>query len=271
MTSRPGPTPDPAPPAGHGSAPGSEADPAPAHHHLLPEAHLHLRVPVSEPDRVVGEDRILTVPNLITLTRLLCLPLYLWLLLSQDDRAAAAALLAVLGATDWADGYVARHFHQVSTLGKTIDPVADRLLFLVAVGGIIAVDGAPRWFSIAVLTREVVISAAALALAALGAKRIDVTWVGKAGTFALMFAFPLFLGGTSDVGVASLLWTLGWVAGIPGLLLAYWALILYLPLARRALREGRAERAGVAADAVAPVDARPQTGLPAAPPDRAPG
>jgi phosphatidylglycerophosphate synthase len=175
MKSRPGPAPEP--------TPGPEAGRPPSYPHLLPEAHLHLQVPVSEPDPIVGEDRILTVPNLITLARLLCLPLYLWLLLSQDDRVAAAALLAVLGATDWADGYVARHFNQVSSLGKVFDPVADRILFLVAVGGIIAVDGAPRWFSIAVLAREVVISGAALALAASGARRIEVTWVGKAGTF----------------------------------------------------------------------------------------
>jgi cardiolipin synthase len=237
----------------------------------VPHAHLHLQVPVSEPDAVVGEDRILTVPNLITLGRLLCLPLYLWLLLAQDDRAAAAILLAVLGATDWADGYVARHFHQVSTLGKIMDPVADRLLFFVAIGGIIAVDGAPRWFSIAVLAREVVVSAATLGLAALGAKRIDVTWFGKAGTFGLMFAFPLFLGGTSDVAFADVLWALGWVAGIPGLVLAYWALVLYVPLAQRALREGRAERAARPEATALPVRMEPETGLPAAPPDAGPG
>jgi cardiolipin synthase len=263
MKSRPGPAPEP--------TPGPEAGRPPSYPHLLPEAHLHLQVPVSEPDPIVGEDRILTVPNLITLARLLCLPLYLWLLLSQDDRVAAAALLAVLGATDWADGYVARHFNQVSSLGKVFDPVADRILFLVAVGGIIAVDGAPRWFSIAVLAREVVISGAALALAASGARRIEVTWVGKAGTFGLMVAFPLFLAGTSDLGVAPLSWALGWVAGIPGLLLAYWALVMYLPLARRALREGRAERAAGHGDRIAPAPGPAESGLPAAPPDTAPG
>ncbi len=101
--------------------------------------------------RPVGEvgdtSRILTVPNVITLVRLACLPLYLWLLLGRDNNAAAAVLLAALGATDWVDGYVARHFNQVSELGKILDPVADRLLFFVGIGGILAVGRRAAWRS----------------------------------------------------------------------------------------------------------------------------
>ena len=190
-----------------------------------------------------GEDRILTIPNAITMMRLLCLPVYLWLLFGQDNQAAAAALLGVLGATDWVDGYVARHFHQVSSVGKVLDPVADRLLFFVGVGAIIVDGAAPLWFCVAVLAREVVVALATLLLAALGARRIDVTWFGKAGTFGLMFAFPLFLGGSSTVSFATTLEALAWVAGIPGLVLSYYAAVLYLPIGVRALREGRADRA----------------------------
>ena len=80
-----------------------------------------------------GLDRILTVPNLVTLVRLACIPLYVWLLFGADRQTAAAVLLGALGATDWVDGYVARRFHQVSTLGKVLDPVADRVLVLTAV------------------------------------------------------------------------------------------------------------------------------------------
>ncbi len=101
----------------------------------------------TEPGRD-DESRILTVPNVITFVRLACLPLYLVILLGQDKRFAAALLLGALGATDWVDGYIARHFHQVSTLGKVLDPVADRLLFFVGIAGILLVDppGAPVWF-----------------------------------------------------------------------------------------------------------------------------
>ena len=98
------------------------------------------------------------MPNVISVVRLACLPLFLWLLFGRDNRAAAAALLAVLGATDWIDGYIARHWNQVSDLGKILDPVADRLLFFVGVGGIL-VDGAvPVWFAWAVLVREVLVA-----------------------------------------------------------------------------------------------------------------
>src|SRR6478736_3028572 len=138
------------------------------------------------PEPSPGEDRILTVPNLITLVRLSCLPLFVWLLLGEENQVAAALLLGALGATDWVDGYVARHFGQVSTLGKVLDPVADRLLFFTALVTIIVSGDAPLWFCIAVLVREVIVAVATLVLAAMGARRIDVTWFGKAGTFGLM-------------------------------------------------------------------------------------
>ena len=73
---------------------------------------------------------ILTVPNLVTVIRLACVPLFCWLLFERNDRTAAAWLLAVLGATDWVDGYLARRLHQVSELGKVLDPTADRIVVL---------------------------------------------------------------------------------------------------------------------------------------------
>lgn len=189
-----------------------------------------------------GEDRILTVPNLITLVRLACLPLFLYLLFGRDNRAAAAGLLAALGATDWVDGYVARRYHQVSNFGKILDPVADRLLFFVGVGAIMVDQSAPFWFSVAVLAREALVSLAVLGLAALGAKRIDVTWYGKAGTFCLMIAFPMFLASNSTVGWAPLAEVVAWGVGIPGLVLSYYAALLYVPIGLSALRDGRAAR-----------------------------
>ena len=80
-----------------------------------------------------------TWPNLVTIVRLLLLPVFLWLLFSTGHRALAAWLLAALGATDWLDGYLARRLDQVSNVGKVLDPVADRLLVMV---GLLAVAGA---------------------------------------------------------------------------------------------------------------------------------
>ena len=186
-----------------------------------------------------ASSRVLTLPNIVTIVRLSCLPLFLWLLFGAEDRAAAAWLLAALGATDWVDGYLARHMHQVSDVGKVLDPVADRLLFFVG-GGAILIDGAvPTWFAVTVLVRELLVGGATLALAALGARRIDVTWFGKAGTFFLMMAFPLFLGAESDISWADTAEVLAWLTGIPGLVLSLYSAVLYVPLARRALAEGR--------------------------------
>ena len=188
-------------------------------------------------------NRVVTVPNVVTIVRLGCIPLFLWLLFVAQNRAAAAVLLGVLGATDWLDGYVARRFDQVSELGKVLDPTVDRLLFIVCVGGIIIDGSAPLWFSVLVVIRELLVGGALVVLTLFGMKRFDVSWWGKAGTFGLMIAFPLFLlGSASDTPFSSLCWALGWMCGIPALAFSYYAAITYIPTMRRALREGREER-----------------------------
>lgn len=185
---------------------------------------------------------IVTLPNFITIVRLACLPVFLWLLFGQEDRAAAAWLLAALGITDWIDGYLARHLGQTSELGKILDPVADRLLFFVGAGGILIDGSVPVWFAVVVLARELLVAGATLMLAAMGAKRIDVTWWGKAGTFGLMVAFPLFLASHSDLSWEGIADDLAWIAAIPGLAFSLYAAASYVPIARRALAEGRAAR-----------------------------
>jgi cardiolipin synthase len=192
-----------------------------------------------------GSERIVTLPNLVTLVRLLCIPLFLYLLFVREARLGAAALLAVLGATDWVDGYLARHLHQVSNLGKAFDPTVDRLLLITGVVSIVVADGCPRWFGIVVVTREVLLSTWVVSIMALGAKRMDVTWWGKAGTFGIMVAFPAFLA-ASDTGIpeglADLFEVIAWCAAVPGLVFAMIAFVGYFPAGVRALREGRAAR-----------------------------
>ena len=188
-----------------------------------------------------GEDRVLTIPNLLSLGRLACMPLFLWLLFHEPShRVAAAWLMAGLGCTDWVDGFVARRYGQVSTLGKVLDPTADRILLGVGVAAIM-IDGAvPVWLGVAALARELAVSLAVLVLAAMGARRIDVQWVGKAGTFALMMAFPFFLASHApDLWWHDQARVLAWLCAVPGLALSWYAAANYVPMARTALIEGR--------------------------------
>jgi cardiolipin synthase len=176
--------------------------------------------------------------------RLLCIPLFVWMLL-RPHRAGwypAALLLAALGVTDGADGYVARHFNQISTLGKVLDPLADRLLLGVAAISIILVGAVPVWVAVVILVRESLVAVAFLAVAAAGGRRVDVQWAGKAGTFGLMFALPLFLAGHANVDWHRVAETLAWVSVIPALALGWYAAVSYVPSARAALSEGRASR-----------------------------
>jgi cardiolipin synthase len=188
-------------------------------------------------------DRVLTVPNVLTLARLLCLPVFVWLLFGRGDRAWAAILLAVLGATDWCDGYIARRFHQESNLGRLFDPTVDRLLFLVGVGGILVDGSAPVWFCAVVLVREVSVALVTVALTALGVEPVRVTWFGKAGTALLMFAFPWFLAGHSTLSTAPIFEVMAWIVGIPGVALSYVAAARYVPSWRANLRAARARDA----------------------------
>jgi cardiolipin synthase len=192
-----------------------------------------------------GED-ILTVPNAITTVRLLCIPVFVWLLAQPGHREwyPAALLLGALGVTDGVDGYVARHFHQVSTVGKMLDPIADRLLLGVASIATIVVGALPLWLGVLALTREGIVALGFLMVAVLGGRRMDVAWAGKAGTFGLMVALPLFLGGHANDDWRNVAEALAWTFAIPGLVLGWYAVVAYVPKARAAIEEGRQGRGG---------------------------
>ena len=188
-----------------------------------------------------------TWANLVTAIRLALIPVFLWLLFGTGHRALAAWLLGALGATDWVDGYLARRLHQVSAVGKVIDPVADRILVMVGLLAVAAAGGVPWWFALITLARELIVSLMTLLLAALGAARIDVLWWGKVSTFALMTTFPLFLLTSNDHHVALAGWQhvgrdLCWVVGVAGLALSWVVLASYVRPALAALHRGRAAR-----------------------------
>lgn len=186
-----------------------------------------------------GLDRILTVPNVLSLGRLVLVALSCYLLFGERYQIAAAILLGVAGATDFVDGYVARRFHQVSTLGKVLDPTCDRIVLGTGVIAIAVYGAVPGWLAGLVLGREVLVSLAVLALAAMGAPRIDVLWVGKAGTFGLLSCFPLFLLSDGRASWEVALHDVTWVLFVPAMALSLYAAVCYLPVARKALAARR--------------------------------
>jgi len=186
------------------------------------------------------------LPNVVTTARLVLVPVFVWLLIQPHHRDwfAAAILLAALGSTDWLDGQLARRLDQVTNLGRILDPTADRVLLATATISILAVGAVPVPVAIIAVAREGLVAIAAVGLALAGARRIDVTLIGKAGTFGLMVAFPLFLAGHSTVSWHHTALVLAWVAAVSGLVLGWASLIVYVPLARAALVEGRATSDG---------------------------
>ena len=192
-----------------------------------------------------SKSRVLTLPNVISAARLACVPVFLWMLWrAHPARRGAAELLAILGTTDWIDGYIARHFDQGSELGKVLDPTADRVMLVAAAIALLREDlsAAVHVMIWIVLVREVLIAVATVTVALLGARRIDVVWAGKAGTLAIMFALPMFLIADAAPTVRTLFDITGWGFAIGGIGLGYYATAVYVPAARVALREGRAAR-----------------------------
>ncbi|UCG41271.1 MAG: CDP-alcohol phosphatidyltransferase family protein [Acidimicrobiia bacterium] len=171
--------------------------------------------------------RILTIPNVISLARLLAVGWFLWLLLAEDRVVAAAIVFLVIGSTDWVDGTLARALNQETELGRLLDPIADRVALVAAViGGTIA-GIVPLTITVLLVAREVVMALAAAWFLRRTGETLHVRWLGKAATFLLYGAVPSFYLGAMEVA-GDLFTLLGWVAGTVGLALYGWVAIGYL-------------------------------------------
>lgn len=186
-----------------------------------------------------GLDRIWTVPNAISIGRLGLLGAFAGVLFSTDDHLGAFIVLAVAGTTDFLDGYIARRFHQVSKIGQLLDPTVDRVVVTTAVIALTVYGAIPVWLGVLILSREVTIIVFAAVLASLHAEPIPVKWVGKAGTFGLMCALPLFILGDGTSSAARAVHDIAWVLTVPAITFAYSALFAYVSPALRSLSNAR--------------------------------
>ena len=185
---------------------------------------------------------VITVPNAITGIRLLLLPVFVVMLLRDDQRAGAALLLGVLGMTDWVDGWIARKFNQTSSFGMVFDPFVDRALFVVGTGSVLIDGGVPFWFCAMILAREIFVGVMMIVGTSMGMKRFAVSVWGKRYTFLLMTSVPLLLLGSSSHFTADAAEVTGWVLGVPGIVMSYVVAIRYIPIVLLNVRVGRAER-----------------------------
>lgn len=172
-------------------------------------------------------DRVFTIPNILSFLRLAAIPLFVWLIVAGHDLTAII-VLAISAVTDWFDGYLARKLRQTSKLGSQLDPITDRLYILSTIFALLMRDIVPWWFVAVLLARDLFMIALFPFLRKAGRDGLQVNFVGKAGTFALMLAFPLILLGASvGLGIMWAHWA-GWILGIAGAVL-YWAAgLLYL-------------------------------------------
>src|ERR1700758_2417638 len=163
------------------------------------------------------KDRVLTVPNALSAIRLVLVPVFLWLLLAEHADAWATAILMFTGASDWADGKIARLLNQSSRLGALLDPLVDRI-YMVAVPIAFALRGfVPWWFVIVLLGRDLLLAATLPALRSRGLDALPVTYIGKAATFGLMSGFPLILLGQFDGQWSRVVLAIGWGFAVWGI------------------------------------------------------
>ncbi|MCP9964284.1 CDP-alcohol phosphatidyltransferase family protein [Actinomadura madurae] len=191
------------------------------------------------------QDRIFTVPNILSLARLVGVPFFLWLVLVEADWWALG-LLVFAGLSDWLDGKLARALDQTSRLGTVLDPAADRLYILATLVGLTIRDIIPVWLVAVLLAREVAILPIAPIVRRLGyGGTLPVHFIGKAATMCLLYAFPLLLLGDHDGGAATTAKIVGWAFAIWGTGLYWWAAVLYWAQTRQLVLAGPRRAAGL--------------------------
>jgi cardiolipin synthase len=182
-----------------------------------------------------------TVPNMLSFLRLALIPVFLWLILSHQG-GWAILLLAFSGFTDFLDGYIARKYNQVTRLGKLIDPAADRLYIFTTLIGLVVTGVIPAWLAAVVIARDVMLLIVYPILATHGYGPLPVHYLGKAGTFALLYAFPLLLLANVFESANFVILPIAWAFALWGAGLYWWAGFVYVKQVRDLVSGVRASR-----------------------------
>ncbi len=152
----------------------------------------------------------LTIPNALTILRGLGIPLFIYLALSLEADGWAILTLAVAGATDYFDGKLARAWNQTSKFGEFLDPAIDRLYINATLIVLYLRDAIPLWLIVILFSRDLILLFFALALQLKHQPPLKVSYLGKAATFNLLYAFPLLLLALVDSWYGTLAFIAGW-------------------------------------------------------------
>jgi CDP-diacylglycerol--glycerol-3-phosphate 3-phosphatidyltransferase len=183
-------------------------------------------VTVHTPNDAQVSNRVLTLPNALSLFRLLGVPVFLWLILGPEADLLAVAVLMLSGFSDWLDGRLARAWGQISRVGQLLDPIADRLYIVAIVAAFLIRDIIPWWLAAILVGRDVVLALTLPVLRHYGYGPLPVHFLGKAATFNLLVGFPLLL--LSQVDGFAAVAPFAWAFTIWGSALYCWAGLLYL-------------------------------------------
>jgi cardiolipin synthase (CMP-forming) len=177
-------------------------------------------------------DRILTLPNVLSMLRLVGVPVFLWAILAEHDAIALVTLM-LSGISDYLDGKIARHYGLVSRVGELLDPLADRLYIATTLFGLAWREIIPWWLVAALVVRELLMAAVLMWVRRFGQVGLPVHFVGKAATFNLLYAFPLLLLGDGTGTFAAWALPIGWGFAWWGTALYWVAAAIYIVQARR--------------------------------------
>ena len=190
-----------------------------------------------------GEDRIWTVPNVLSMVRLALVPVFLVLVIEGED-ALALLTLVVSSLTDYLDGWIARRFDQMTRLGRILDPAADRLYIFATVLGLAFRELVPWWLVAVLLARDLMLVVLAVILANTGYGPLPVHHLGKFATFCLFYALPLIMLGQAFPALAPASLPIAWAFALWGAFLYWWAGVVYAVQTAGLVRGVRAEKSG---------------------------
>ena len=178
----------------------------------------------------------INIPNALSFLRLLGIPVFIYFALVREQDVIAITILAIAGITDYLDGKLARAWNQTSDLGAMLDPVADRIYILATLIVLYQREAINLWVILVLLFRDVVLALMTLVLKVRGLKLMEVTYLGKAATFNLLYAFPLLLLATHQSVAGEIAFAIGWGFALWGIALYLYTGLIYFQNGLRSIR-----------------------------------